>query len=313
MRARPLFGILLAGIVLPACAGSGYRIEDATEGECAPGNVRVAMLHLGARKSGRETEESALADLAYNTGEAEKLIRMAAERGAKMVITPEYGNTGNLIPERARPWLSTALPAPSFTPLFDTGHEGVHDYVLRYARLAAEMKIWIVTDVMEREQGDGEPRYYNCGLVLDDRGCVRAKYRKINLWAMTESSLTCGTMPTTFDTPFGRFGMMICSDALDPSLWGKLVDEEGADYLIMQSHWAPTPYIGTFAMGNVAGLSGKPVLWSNHPGFLAGGAGVIRPGFGNDTSIGTFGRTGLVIDDLPIPERFADRVVKTPR
>jgi transposase len=312
MRTKPLVGILLAGFLVPACAGSGYRIEDGTDGECKPDHVRVAMLHLGARKNGRKTEESALSDLAYNTGEANKLIRMAASRGAKLVITPEYGNTGNLIPEHARPWLSTALPAPSYTPLFETDHEGVHDYVLEYARWAAELKIWIVTGVMEREVIDGETEYYNCGLVFDDRGCIRAKYRKINLWALTELSLKCGTVPTTFDTPFGRFGMMICSDALAPGLWDTLVDEMGADYLIMQSHWAPTPYIGTFAMGNIAGASGKPVLWSNHPGFLAGGAGVIRPGFGNDTSIGTFGRTGLVIDDLPIPERLSDHVARTP-
>jgi len=304
--------LLLAALFMaPACASQGYRIVDPTNAEKKPGSVRVAMLHLGARKSGRETEESALADLAYNTGEAEKLIRIAAKRGADIVITPEYGNTGNLIPARARPWLSTTLPKPSSTPLFRTGHDGVHDYALRYARLAAELKIWIVTDVMEREVVDGETVYYNCGLVLDDLGCVRARYHKIYLWSLTESSLEPGTVPTVFETPFGRFGMLICSDALVPGLWTDLVDD-GADFLIMQSHWAPSPYVGTFAMGNVAGYSGKPVLWSNHPGFLAGGAGIIRPGFGNDTSIGTFGRAGVVIDDLPIPDR-SDVAAKTLR
>jgi len=306
------FLLLFAALwMLPACASKGYRIVDSSAEEKQPNTVRVAMLHLGARKNGRETEESALADLAYNTGEAEKLIRIAAERGAQMVITPEYGNTGNLIPERARPWLSTSLPEPSRTPLFFARHEGVHAYVLKYARLAAELKIWIVTDVMERDVVEGETKYYNCGLVIDDRGCVRATYRKMYLWAMTEMALEPGTQPTVFETPFGRFGMLICSDALAPGLWTDLVNG-GADFIIMQSHWAPTPYVGTFAMGNVAGYSGKTVLWSNHPGFLAGGAGVIRPGFGNDTSIGTFGRAGVVIDDLEIPDP-TDAVAKTPR
>ena len=306
--------LLAALFMAPACAGKGYRIVDPTEAEKKPGTVRVAMLHLGARKSGRETEESALADLAYNTGEAEKLIRIAAKRGADIVITPEYGNTGNLIPERARPWLSTTLPEPSATPLFETGHDGIHEYVNRYARLAAELNVWIVTDVLERAELEGETVYYNCGLVFDGRGCVRARYRKMYLWTLTESSLEPGTDPTVFETPFGRFGMLICSDALAPGLWTDLVDD-GADFLIMQSHWAPTPYVGTFAMGNIAGYSGKTVLWSNHPGFLAGGAGIIRPGFGNDTSIGTFGSAGVIIDDLPIPDRkpAADEVAKTLR
>jgi len=308
MRPLLLFAVLF---LAPACASGTYRIVDSSAEQKQPGTVRVALLHLGARKNGRETEESALADLAYNTGEAEKLIRIAAERGAEIVITPEYGNTGNMIPERARPWLSTTLPAPSRTPLFETHFGGVHDYVLWYARLAAELKLWIVTDVMEREVVDGETVYYNCGLVLDNRGCVRARYRKMYLWALTESSLEPGTDPTVFETPFGRFGMLICSDALAPGLWTDLVTD-GADFIIMQSHWSPTPYVGTFAMGNVAGYSGKPVLWSNHPGFLAGGAGIIRPGFGNDTSIGTFGRAGVIIDDLPIPDR-TDAVAKTPR
>ena len=305
--------LLIAALwMVPACASKGYRIVDSSAEEQAPGTARVAVLHLGARKSGRETKESALADLAYNTGEAEKLIRIAAERGAQMVITPEYGNTGNLIPEHARPWLSTTLPDPGRTPLYRTGHPGVHEYVRDYARLAAELKIWIVTDVMEREVVDGETRYYNCGLVLDDRGCMRARYRKMYLWLLTEASLDPGVQPTVFETPFGRFGMLICSDALAPGLWTDLVNG-GADFIIMQSHWAPTPYVGTFAMGNIAGYSGKTVLWSNHPGFLAGGAGVIRPGFGNDTSINTFGRAGVIIDDIEIPERTESAVAKTPR
>ena len=303
--------LLTMPVALGGCASSGYRIVDGTEGAAPkPDHVRVGMLHLGARKSGRKTEESALSDLAYNTGRAEELIRIAAERGAQIVITPEYGNTGNLIPARARPWVSTCVPIEEGVPLFDSKVEGVHDYVKDYARLAAELKIWIVTDVLECEKLEsGEERFYNCGLVIDDKGVARARYRKIYLFLLTESTLDAGDEPTTFQTPWGRFGMLICSDALAPGLWTKLMEQE-ADYIIMQSHWAPTPYVGTFAMGNIAGWTDKPVLWSNHPGFLAGGAGVVRPGFGNDTTIGTFGRTGLIIDDIRIPERAA--VAKTP-
>lgn len=310
MRSLLLIAALFAA---PACAGGkGYRIVDESAEVQEEGTVRVAVLHLGAQKNGRKTKESALADLAYNTGEAHKLIRMAAERGAQMVITPEYGNTGNLIPDHAKPWLATSLPNPSDTPLFETDTPGLHEYVANYARLAAELNIWIVTDVMERELVEGgETLYYNCGLVLDNRGCMRARYRKIYRWMLTESELQAGSTPTVVETPFGNFGMLICSDALVPGLWTDLVDD-GADYLIMLSHWAPTPYVGTWAMGNIAGYSGKTVLWSNHPGFLAGGAGFIRPGFGNDTQIGTFGRAGLVIDDLKIPDR-SEAVAKTPR
>jgi len=312
MRLGPFFALLGLALSVPACAHSdNYRVVDGTDGAARkPGHVRVALLHLGAKKSGRETEQSALEDLAFNTGEAEKLIRIAAERGAQLVVTPEYGNTGNLIPERARPWLSTCVPLPDGVPLYEQEVDGLHEYVKSYSRLAAELKIWIVTDVLECEKVEDGKRFYNCGLVLDDKGCVRARYRKIYLWALTESNLDAGDEPTTFQTPFGRFGMLICSDALAPSLWTKLANEQDADFIIMQSHWAPSPYVGTFAMGNIAGWTDKPVIWSNHPGFFAGGAGVVRPGFGNDTSIGTFGRAGVVIDDLLIPKR--DTTAKLP-
>ena len=312
MHRGPLFTLVACVLLAPACASGGYRIEDGTDGAARkPDHVRVALLHLGARKSGRETKESALSDLAYNTGEAEKLIRIAAARGAQIIVTPEYGNTGNLIPEHARPWLATCVPLPNGVPLHEQQVEGLHEYVQDYARLAAELGVWIVTDVLECEKAEGGDRFYNCGLVLDDRGCVRARYRKIYLWGLTEGNLTAGKEATTFQTPFGRFGMLICSDALAPSLWSKLSNEQNADFIIMQSHWAPSPYVGTFAMGNIAGWTDKPVLWSNHPGFLAGGAGIVRPGFGNDTSIGTFGRAGVVIDDLPIPKRASSAVAKT--
>ena len=221
------------------------------------------------------------------------------------MITPEYGNTGNMIMGEQMDWLSTCLPsAPSDTPLYELDLPGVLPYVADYARLAAELKIWIVTGVFECEETSEGNRYYNVGLVLDDRGCMRARYRKINLWWWTESHLDEGTEATTFDSPFGRFGMLICSDALTPGLWSQLVDDAEADFLIMQSHWATSPVLGRLAMGTVAAGSNRTVLWSNHPGFLAGGAGFIHPGVYDDDAISMWSGAGIVIADLPLPERL---------
>lgn len=297
---------LLLALLLPACGSGKYTIKDATAGaRRQPGTFRAAVLHLGARQGYRETEQDALADIARNAGEAHKLIRMAAKRGADIVVTPEYGNTGNAIYGEKLDWLGTCLPTtPSDTPLHELELDGVSPYVRDYARLAAELKIWIVTSVVECEKHEDGNRYYNCGVVLDDRGCVRATYRKINLWWLTEAQLDSGDTPTVFDTPFGRFGMLICSDALAPGLWSDLVDDLGSDFLIMQSHWATTPYVGRLAMGAVAGQSDRTVLWSNHPGLLSGGAGFIHPGVVNDDAISMFSGAGIVIADLPIPERL---------
>jgi hypothetical protein len=303
LRMRALIPLL--ALVLAACGSGRYNIKDASGGaKRPPGTFRAAVLHLGAKFGARETEEIAQADVARNTRAAHELIRIAKRRGAEIVITPEYGNTGNMILGKQRDWLGTCLPLPPCdTPLFELGLEGVQPYVLDYARLAAELRIWIVTSVLECEHFPDGNRYYNCGLVLDDRGCVRAVYRKINLWWLTENTLDPGTRPTVFDSPFGKFGMLICSDALAPGLWSDLL-EEGADHLIMQSHWAATPYIGRVAMGAIAARSDRTVLWSNHPGFLAGGAGFIHPGIINDDALSMFSGAGLVIADLPLPERL---------
>jgi predicted amidohydrolase len=298
------WGLILTLLVVGACK-SGYRVEDYTDGRAKrPDTFRAAVLHLGAEQGDRDSREDALQDIARNTAAAHTLIRLAAERGADIVVTPEYGNTGNAIRGEQFEWLSTCIPTlPCDVPLQDLELDGVQPYVRDYARLAAELKIWIVTSVVECEKLENETHYFNVGLVLDDRGCVRARYRKINLWLLTESRLDAGMEPTTFDTPFGRFGMLICSDALYPGLWSDLV-ENSADFLIMQSHWMPSPYPAWLAMGMVADKTGRSVLFSNHPSsLLAGGAGIIHPGLANDDSMSIFSGPGIVISDLPIPQR----------
>ncbi|MHC4938174.1 MAG: carbon-nitrogen hydrolase family protein [Planctomycetota bacterium] len=298
--------VLLVALVLPACGSGKYYIKDTTEGkERDPDTFRAAVLHLGAEFGYRETRELCLEDVRKNTAEAHKLIREAKQRGADIVITPEYGNTGNTITGDQRYWLGTCLPeAGCETPLYDLDLMGLHPYVKEYSKLAADLDIWIVTSVLECVKYEDRNHWYNCGLVLDNKGCVRAKYHKIYTWWLTESHLDKGKTPTVFETPFGRFGMLICSDALAPGLWNDLVDDLGSDFLIMQSHWAPTPYLGRVAMGAIAAQSDRTVLWSNHPGFLAGGAGFIHPGIANDDAISMFSGAGMVIADLPLPERI---------
>lgn len=287
------------------------EVVDLTEGKPpARGTFRAAVLHLGAQKGDRESQESTLEDLRVNTENAHQLIRAAHARGAQIVITPEYGNTGNQMKDAPRDWTATCLPEPpSNTPLHELELEGLHPYVKDYAKLAAELDIWIVTGVIECVKAEPENKYYNVGLVLDNKGRVVARYRKINLWVFTESHMDAGNEQTVFESPFGRFGMLICSDALYPNLWSDLVQEHRSDFLIMQSYWMPSPYIGSLAMNAVAGHSGRTVLWSNHPNFLAGGAGFVRPGVANDDSVSTLHGPGVIITDLPLPDRMQEGYV----
>ena len=39
------------------------------------------------------------------------------------------------------------------------------------------------------------------------------------------------------DTPYGRFGLLLCFDAIIPWTWGEVKDEHGVDFLIVSSLW----------------------------------------------------------------------------
>jgi nitrilase len=70
--------------------------------------------------------------------------------------------------------------------------------------------------------------------VVDDKGAVRATYRKIHLFDVDlpdsaesyreSASMDRGTEPVTVDTPVGRLGVTICYDVRFPELYRRLVD-----------------------------------------------------------------------------------------
>lgn len=82
-------------------------------------------------------------------------------------------------------------------------------------------------------------RYYNTEVVFDRRGCLVAKYHKVNLF-MTEK-LTLDTPPqprlSYFDTEFGRFGLMVCFDAVFQTPAVDLVEKHNVTDIIFSTAW----------------------------------------------------------------------------
>lgn len=79
---------------------------------------------------------------------------------------------------------------------------------------------------------------YNSAFVVDPNGSIVCRYRKIN----AEFRWACPGDPTqdnTFDTPWGRIGVLICSDSYH-SLMPRVTALRGANLLLIIANWPPT-------------------------------------------------------------------------
>lgn len=70
-------------------------------------------------------------------------------------------------------------------------------------------------------------RIYNAAFVYDNKGSCIARHRKTHLfdinvpggqYFMESDTFTAGRDVTTFDTPWGKLGLMICYDIRFPEL-----------------------------------------------------------------------------------------------
>jgi predicted amidohydrolase len=297
---------MLLSVAVSCKSAPTHMVRLVEDGPPDDDSFRVAVLHQTAVIGRRDTEADAEAIFDANWRQTEPLIRMAADVGAKVVVTPEYGNTGNHIKVAERYNASTTIPAPTTTvPLWEIEDDEIDSYLYAYARLARELGIYIVTNALEREDKGGERNYYNTMVALDPEGKLVARYRKINLYLVELMLETSGDETSSFDTPYGRFGLLLCFDAIIPWTWGELKDDHGVDFLIVSSLWQPyVPLPGRAAMNLLANMAGMPVLWSNQSSAGTGGdAGIIRPS-ANDTAMGLWGPDGIAVGNLRLPRRL---------
>jgi len=295
--------LLLA--LLAACGTRMIRVVE--EGPGGPESFRVGVLHLKSLNNDRGSRESADANLQLNYDRVERLVRLAAQSGAKVIVTPEYVTTGISFHLRDRPFLSTYVPAtPTKGPLWEETLPLAKHFV-DYARLADELDVWLVVNVLEREPQDPRRVYYNTLVALDPAGRMVARYRKINLYIREHILEESGDEVVAFDTPYGRFGMLLCVDCLIPWTWGKLRNENKVDFFLVSSLWEHTPFVGSMAMDLFTLLANRPILWSNQARmWLGGGAGVYRPGE-SDVAVGVWAPSSVVVANLELPDRLRER------
>ncbi len=172
---------------------------------------------------------SAGADKAANLERAERLIRLAAARGADLVALPELFNwRGQRIDER--------VAAESL--------DGVTITIM--ARLARELGIHLVAgSITEQatERARGEGKTWNTSVLLGRDGARLAAYRKIHLFdvdlpgrvTIRESDgKLAGSEVVSADTALCRIGLTICYDLRFPELYRELA-YAGAKVITMPS------------------------------------------------------------------------------
>jgi predicted amidohydrolase len=182
-----------------------------------------------------------------NLREAERLLREAAEGRAALAALPE---NFSFLQGEGEPF-----PHPEPSADAGTGGGALTGWLCGLAR---SLGFWIlggtVAESLPPDSGDG--RVYNTSLLVDPRGEVTARYRKLHLFdvaipggpEMRESQTVApGDAPVLAETPFGPVGLTVCYDLRFPELYRALAFQ-GARILFVPSaftahtgkdHWEP--------------------------------------------------------------------------
>ncbi len=166
-------------------------------------------------------------DKSANLATIERLLRQARERGARLVVLPEF----------------SVFTAPAMDDRFVDSAEPLDGpTVTRLATLAGELGLAVVAGVNEAAE-DG--RIHNT-LVGIDGGEVRATYRKVHLYdafGFRESDRVIAADPQTpvlLDVDGFAVGMQTCYDLRFPESTRVLMDA-GADVVAIPAQWVPGP------------------------------------------------------------------------
>lgn len=214
MRKRSYLLVTLsffAALQLAACSddsggtpSSDARVDQQVAGDISVDGPAATALKVAAVQYS-EGNHSAVANCDDDICGVEHFIREAAGNGATIIATPEYSQDQ-----------STAELAPAIgdTPATDSRWaEGT--ITKTYAKLAAELKVTVIFNLIAQEGEGTTAKLYNTNLAVDPTGKVISRHYKFQLFGGEDQQLSPGQTiaDSFFQTPSGLAGMMICADA----------------------------------------------------------------------------------------------------
>ena len=168
-------------------------------------------------------------DCAGNLAAITGLAESAVERGATLVVFPEYSSY--FTPAMGQGWLDAAEPIDG-------------SFVSGLAALAVRLKIHVVAGFIERTPD--ATRVSNTLVALAPSGHVEAEYRKLHLYdafGQRESDwVLAGPIeePRLFAWEGFTVGLQTCYDIRFPEVTRRLVDA-GADLVLVPAEWVRGP------------------------------------------------------------------------
>jgi predicted amidohydrolase len=167
-----------------------------------------------------------------NREEMAKRILIAANRGAKFIALPEFSIVGYPdIPELSDEE-DNYRTRDDIKILVETIPGASSHY---FSKLAKNLKVWIQFGLAEKDTITD--LYYNSVVVLNTEGEIVAKYRKQHLFEIEGNYLEAGDENVTFQTPAGKFGLIICSDSYASDVLNRY-KESGVNVLALSTSWA---------------------------------------------------------------------------
>ena len=190
------------------------------------GTVKVAAIQMASSPH-----------VTSNLTEAERLITLAAEQGAKIVVLPEY-------------FCIMGVKDIDKVAVREKAGDGTIQRFL--ARMAREHKIWLIGGTVPLVSNFPNKVRNSC-LVYNDKGEQVARYDKIHLFGLDlgtehyheENTIESGDQIIVVDTPFGKIGLSVCYDLRFPELYRAMGE---VDMIVVpaaftettgKAHWEP--------------------------------------------------------------------------
>jgi nitrilase len=167
--------------------------------------------------------------VASNLNEAERLIALAVQQGAKLVVLPEY---------------FAIMGLQEIDKVNVREKEGTGPIQNFLSKMAKKHKIWLIGGSIPLESHYLNKVFNSC-LVYDDHGKQVARYDKIHLFGLDlgtehyheENTIVHGDSVKVVDTPFGKIGLSICYDLRFPELYRAMGQ---VDILVVPSAFTET-------------------------------------------------------------------------
>jgi predicted amidohydrolase len=214
-----------------------------------------------------------------NLARAVEMIAQAGRQGCQVVVLPECLDLGWAHPAARQ--LATEVP-------------GATSGVL--CRAAAEAGVYVVAGLTERAGS----KIFNAVLLIDPKGQILLKHRKINLLDIEQDIYSTGDRLAVAETAIGVIGVNICADNFPDSLaLGHCLARMGAQILLSPSAWAvpaehdpvAEPYGALWegAYRSLASLYEMPVVGVSNVGWITGGPWSGRKCIGCSLAMGADG------------------------